>query len=85
MPNLYRVEKNNFPEEKTQEKEPDQLFPSFSGIESIQTPSPKKDVTKTVTDIKNTIENMKKAGNKIETEEFDFEDFYQIVIRIDKD
>ncbi len=72
-------------EEKAQEKEPDQLFPSFSGIESIQTPSPKKDVTKTVTDIKNTIENMKKAGNKIETEEFDFEDFYQIVIRIDKD
>ena len=38
-----------------------------------------------LTDIKNTIENMKKAGNKIETEEFDFEDFYQIVIRIDKD
>ncbi len=78
--NLYQnfnaVEKNN---ESTET-----LFPSFTGIENIQG-KPRKDVTKVVSDIKSTIDNMKKSGSKIETEEFDFEDFYQIVIRIDKD
>lgn len=69
--------------EKTNEST-ETLFPSFTGVENIQG-KPKKDVTKVVSDIKSTIDNMKKSGNKIETEEFDFEDFYQIVIRIDKD
>lgn len=83
--NLYKNFNAPVKEEKVSTKEPEQLFPNFSGIENIQTPTSKKDVTKTVDDIKNKIEDMKRFGNKIETEEFDFEDFYQIVIRIDKD
>ena len=42
------------------------------------------DITNTVKTVKDTVENIKNTGKKVEMEEFDFEDFYQIVIRIDK-
>ena len=42
------------------------------------------DINKTVKTVKDVIETIKTSGKKVEMEEFDFEDFYQIVIRIDK-
>lgn len=62
-----------------------QFFPNINDIVSSQPSKEKKDVSLTVNKIKDTIENIKKSGSKIEVEEFDFEDFYQIVIRVDKD
>ena len=38
----------------------------------------------TVQEVKNAINTIKQKSNNIEVEEFDFEDFYQLVIRIDK-
>lgn len=62
-----------------------QFFPNINDIVSSQPSKEKKDVSLTVNKIKDTIENIKKSGSKIEVEEFNFEDFYQIVIRVDKD
>ena len=42
------------------------------------------DLNGTVKTVKDVVENIKTSGKKVEMEEFDFEDFYQIVIRIDK-
>ena len=42
------------------------------------------DIKSTVEKVKDTVQNIKDSGKNVEMEEFDFEDFYQIVIRIDK-
>lgn len=42
------------------------------------------DIKSTVEKVKDTVQNIKNSGKNVEMEEFDFEDFYQIVIRIDK-
>lgn len=74
--NLYK----NFESIPTQNNIPDISIPSVPNVGS----SPSVDVTTTVNKIKEVINTVKSSGNKIDVEEFDFDDFYQFVIRIDK-
>ena len=56
-------------------------------IETVQVQNEEKtniDINSTIKTVKDTVESIKNNGKKVELEEFDFEDFYQIVIRIDK-
>ena len=56
-------------------------------IEAVQVQNEEKtniDINSTIKTVKDTVESIKNNGKKVELEEFDFEDFYQIVIRIDK-
>ncbi len=43
-----------------------------------------EEVKKIVDSFKTLVEELKKSGDKIELEEFDFEDMYQLIIKIDK-
>ena len=62
------------------------LFANVSPTEvkTEQTANATDDITGTVKTVKDAVETIKTSGKKVEMEEFDFEDFYQIVIRIDK-
>lgn len=51
-------------------------------IEKFEKP---KDMLETVNNLKKSIKDVENTGVKIDMEEFDFDDFYQIVVRIDKD
>lgn len=54
--------------------------PKTEQEQSLQTPS----ISETVERIKNVIEELKKNGINIDLEEFDFEQMYQLIIKIDK-
>ena len=62
------------------------LFGDVSPIEikPEQATNTNNDITGTLKTVKDAVETIKTSGKKVEMEEFDFEDFYQIVIRIDK-
>ena len=70
--------KNVINDENAQVNVPNNLF-------NTNTSTSTENTTKTaVNKIKETIESIKTTGKKVEMEEYDFEDFYQIVLRIDK-
>ena len=70
--------KNVINDENKQVNVPNNLF-------NTNTSTSTENTTKTaVNKIKETIESIKTTGKKVEMEEYDFEDFYQIVLRIDK-
>ena len=70
--------KNVINDENAQVNVPNNLF-------NTNTSTSTENATKTaVNKIKETIESIKTTGKKVEMEEYDFEDFYQIVLRIDK-
>lgn len=52
----------------------------------IKTEKPKanKDLITVINNTRNSIKNIEKSGFEVETEEFDFEDMYQIIIKIKK-
>lgn len=43
-----------------------------------------KDLISVINNTRNAIKNIEKSGFKVDTEEFDFEDMYQIIIKIEK-
>lgn len=45
----------------------------------------KKNIGETIEKVKNSIKEIEKEGIKVNMEEFDFDDFYQVVVRIDKE
>lgn len=44
----------------------------------------KKDIISVINNARNTVKNIERAGFEVDTEEFDFEDMYQIIIKIKK-
>lgn len=70
--------KNVINDENTQDNVPNNLY------NTITSTSVENTTKAAVSRIKETIESIKTAGKKVEMEEYDFEDFYQIVLRIDK-
>jgi len=62
----------------------DNAVNSLNLSSGINNDSNSKDAESVINNVKNAINTVKNNDNKIEMEEFDFDDFYQIVIRIDK-
>ncbi|MDD6878818.1 MAG: ParB/RepB/Spo0J family partition protein [bacterium] len=60
------------------------LFNSINQKDIDQRNNSNNDTKNTVNEIKSSIDKLKQSGKKIDVEEFDFDDFYQIVVRIDK-
>ena len=64
--------------------EPDTLDIMEEEPEAKTISLPTEEVKKIVDSFKTLVEELKKSGDKIELEEFDFEDMYQLIIKIDK-
>ena len=65
------------PVEEFQPKPPEEVVEAKSTVE-------KGNITSAVNAVRNATKNIEEADFKIETEEFDFEDLYQIIIKIEK-
>lgn len=59
-------------------------FRSKDEVELVITEEPKT-ISKAITSARSEIKNLQNMGFEVETEEFDFEDMYQIIIKIKKD
>ena len=71
--NLFKNFDSNIQQEQTVQSN----NANSSNTEQLSIPS-------IVSKFKDTVSNIKNSGKKVELEEFDFDDFYQLVIRIDK-
>ena len=65
----------------TQVNEP---TPSEKEVEEVKPAVEKGNITSAVNAVRNATKHIEEANFKIETEEFDFEDLYQIIIKIEK-
>ncbi len=55
-----------------------------TNISGVNTPSGNSNPDETIKKIKDSVSTLKDQGSKIDVEEFDFDDFYQFVIRVNK-
>ena len=70
-------------------EKPNPIIEEYRKIEETQTPTiveptPTNSISSAIEDARNFSKNLSSKGFKVNTEEFDFEDMYQIVIKIQK-
>ena len=58
--------------------------PTTEVVEEVKPSVEKGNITSAVNAVRNATKQIEEADFKIETEEFDFEDLYQIIIKIEK-
>ena len=74
--NVYSNFRNNINQEQSQ---------IYNDIQSINIPQTKPNIpTDSIQDVRSVVEKIKSTGKNVDIDEMDFDDFYQIVIRINK-
>lgn len=85
---IFKSKTNNIEENNTQQPVENQINPFQESINDyVDIPKnnePKKDISDIINKARNSIKEIESSGFKVDTEEYDFEDMYQIVIKIEK-